>query len=61
MLVKITEADGTKRYMNGAIESLSIDIESKTLYMKVTGITKDFMFTIKGNVEITESEVLKPL
>lgn len=61
MIVKITEADGTKRYTNGAIEALSIDIETKTLYMKVTGITKDFMFTIKGNVEITESEVLKPL
>lgn len=61
MIVSITEADGTKRYMNGAIESLSIDIESKTLNMKVTGITKDFMFTIKGNVEITESEVLHPL
>ena len=61
MLVKITEADGTKRYMNGAIEFLSIDIKSKTLNMKVTGITKDFMFTIKGNVEITESEVLHSL
>lgn len=61
MLVNITEADGTKRYMNGAIEQLSINVETKTLYMKVTGITKDFMFTIKGNVEITESEVLKPL
>ncbi len=61
MIVNITEADGTKRYMNGAIEALSIDIETKTLYMKVTGITKDFMFTIKGNVEITESEVLHPL
>lgn len=61
MIVNITEADGTKRYMNGAIESLSIDVETKTLYMKVTGITKDFMFTINGNVEITESEVLKPI
>ncbi len=61
MIVSITEADGTKRYMNGAIESLNIDLETKTLYMKVTGITKDFMFSIKGNVEITESEVLHPL
>lgn len=61
MLVSITEADGTKRYMNGTIESLNIDLETKTLNMKVTGITKDFMFSIKGNVEITESEVLHPL
>jgi hypothetical protein len=58
MLVKITEADGTKRYMNGAIESLNIDLEIKTLYMKVTGITKDFIFSIKGNVDISECEVL---
>lgn len=61
MLVTITETDGTKRYMNGAIESLNIDLETKTLNMKVTGITKNFMFSIKGNVEITESEVLHPL
>lgn len=54
MLVNITEADGTKRFMNGAIECLSINIETKTLYMKVTGITKDFVFAIKGNVEITD-------
>ena len=58
MLVKITETDGTKRYMNGAIESLSIDLETKTLSMKVTGITKDFIFSIKGNVDISECEVL---
>lgn len=58
MLVKITEVDGTKRYMNGAIESLNIDLETKTLYMKVTGITKDFIFSIKGNVDISECEVL---
>ena len=61
MIVSITETDGTKRYMNGAIETLNIDLETKTLYMKVTGITKDFMFSIKGNVDIQESEVLHPL
>lgn len=58
MIVSITETDGTKRYMNGAIESLNIDLETKTLSMKVTGITKDFFFSIKGNVDISESVVL---
>ena len=58
MVVSITEQDGTKRTMQGAIYSLDIDITTATLKMQVIGITHDFTFEIKGNVHITESEVL---
>ena len=60
MIVSITEADGTKRVMQGAIHSIDINVESpiSELSMHVIGITRDFTFKIKGNVHITESEVL---
>lgn len=58
MIVSITESDGTQRTMRGAIYSLDIDVSTATLKMQVIGITHDFTFEIKGNVHITESEVL---
>ena len=58
MIVSITESDGTKRTMQGAIYSIDIDLATEKLNMKVIGITSDFTFSIKGNVHITESEVL---
>ena len=58
MTVSITEHDGTKRTMQGHIYNLDINVDQKTLVMKVIGITKDFTFEIKGNVTVSESEVL---
>jgi len=58
MIVTITESDGTQRTMQGAIYSIDIDLATETLKMQVIGITSDFTFSIKGNVHITESEVL---
>lgn len=58
MVVSITEEDGTQRTMQGHIYSLDIDLETSTLNMKVIGISKDFTFSIKGNVTVTESEEL---
>ena len=58
MNVSITESDGTKRTMTGAIYTLDIDADTKTLKMQVIGIQRDFTFTITGNVHVTESEVL---
>lgn len=58
MIVSITESDGTQRTMQGAIYSIDIDLATETLKMQVIGITSDFTFSIKGNVHITESEVL---
>lgn len=58
MLVSITESDGTKRVMQGAIKSINIDVENKTLIMEVIGLKSNFIYTIKGNVYVTESEVL---
>ena len=58
MIVSITESDGTKRTMQGAIYSIDIDITTQTLKMQVVGITSNFEFSIKGNVHISESEAL---
>ena len=58
MIVSITEQDGTERTMQGHIYSLDIDLETSTLNMKVIGISKDFTFSIKGNVSVTETESL---
>lgn len=58
MIVSITEPDGTKRTMTGAIYALDIDVDTNTLKMQVLGIQRDFTFTITGNVHVTESEVL---
>ena len=58
MIVSITESDGTQRTMQGAIYSIDIDLATETLKMKVIGITSDFTFSIKGNVHVSESEVL---
>ena len=54
MTLSITETDGTKRTMQGAIDHISIDMETNTLSMKVIGIRDQFTFTIKDKVTITE-------
>lgn len=54
MTISITEPDGTHRTMAGAIEEIQINVEDHTLTMKVTGINRDFHFTIKDVATITE-------
>lgn len=57
MIISITESDGTKRTMTGAIEAIHINVEEHTLSMKVTGIRDDFYFTIKNVATITERTI----
>ena len=57
MTISITEADGTKRTMSGAIEAIHINVEDHTVSMKVTGIRDDFYFTIKDVATITERRI----
>lgn len=54
MTISITESDGTKRTMSGAIEAIHINVEDHTVSMKVTGIQDNFYFTIKDVATITE-------
>lgn len=54
MTLSITESDGTKRTMQGAIEQIHIDVEEHTVSIKVTGIKDNFFFTIKDVATITE-------
>ena len=54
MTITITESDGTRRTMAGAIEQIHINVEEHTLSMKVTGIRDNFYFTIKDVATITE-------
>lgn len=54
MTLSITESDGTKRTMEGAIEQIHIDVEEQTVSVKVTGIKDNFFFTIKDVATITE-------
>lgn len=54
MTISITESDGTRRTMSGAIEEIHINLEKRTLSMEVTGIRDNFLFTIKDVVTITE-------
>lgn len=58
MTLSITETDGTKRTMEGAIEQIHIDVETHTVSIKVTGIRDDFIFTIKDVATITERTIL---
>lgn len=57
MTISITEADGTKRTMSGAIEEIHINLEERQLSMKVIGIQNNFYFTIKDVVTITERTI----
>lgn len=54
MTISITESDGTKRTMSGAIEAIHINVEDHTVSMKVIGIQGNFYFTVKEVVTITE-------
>ena len=54
MTITITESDGNKRTMSGAIQSIHINLEEHTLSMRVTGILSDFEYKIKDVVTITE-------
>ena len=56
MTISITETDGTKRTMRGAIQNISIDLTSNTLQMKVIGITKIFTYDVTGIVKISNKE-----
>lgn len=57
MTISITESDGTKRTMSGAIEAININVEDHTVSMKVTGIQDNFYFTIKDVATITERTI----
>lgn len=57
MTISITESDGTKRAMSGAIEAIHINVEDHTVSMKVTGIRDNFYFTIKDIATITERTI----
>lgn len=58
MTLHITESDGTKRTMQGAIEAIHINVEEATVSVKVTGIKDDFFFTIKDVATITERTLI---
>ena len=57
MTLSITESDGTKRTMSGAIEAIHIDVEEHTVSVKVTGIQDNFFFTIQDVATITERTI----
>lgn len=58
MILSITESDGTKRTMQGAIEQIHIDVEEHTVSVKVTGIQNNFFFTIQDVATITEERTI---
>ena len=58
MILSITESDGTKRTMQGAIEQIHIDVEEQTVSVKVTGIKENFFFEIQNVVSITEERTI---
>ena len=57
MILSITESDGTKRTMQGAIEQISINMETQELEIYVTGLPT-MMYTIQGKAIITEERTL---
>lgn len=57
MTISITESDGTKRTMSGAIEAIHINVDDHTVSMKVTGIHDNFYFTIQDVATITERTI----
>lgn len=57
MTLSITESDGTKRTMQGAIEQIIINTETQELELKVIGLPT-MMYTIQGKATITEERIL---
>ena len=57
MTLSITESDGTKRTMQGAIEQIIINMETQELELKVIGLPT-MIYTIQGKATITEERVL---
>ena len=57
MTLSITESDGTKRTMQGAIEQIIINMETQELELKVIGLPT-MMYTIQGKATITEERTL---
>ena len=57
MILSITESDGTKRTMQGAIEQIKINMETQELELKVIGLPT-MLYTIQGKVTITEERTL---
>lgn len=57
MTLSITESDGTKRTMQGAIEQIIINMETQELELKVIGLPT-MMYTIQGKATITEERIL---
>ena len=53
MILSITETDGTKRTMQGAIEQIKINMETQELELKVIGLPM-MLYTIQGKVTITK-------
>ena len=52
MRLSITESDGTKRTIQGAIEQISINMESQELELHVIGLPT-MLYTIQGKATIT--------
>ena len=57
MTLSITESDGTKRTMQGAIEQIIINMETQELELKVIGLPA-MMYAIQGKATITEERIL---
>ena len=57
MTLSITESDGTKRTMQGAIEQIIINMETQELELKVIGLPT-MMYTIQGKATITAERLL---
>ena len=57
MTLSITESDGTKRTMQGAIEQISINMETQELELYVTGLPT-MIYTIQGKAIITAERIL---
>lgn len=57
MTLSITESDGTKRTMQGAIEKIIINMETYELELKVIGLPT-MIYTIQGKATITAERIL---
>ena len=57
MILSITESDGTKRTMQGAIEQISINMETQELELHVLGLPT-MLYTIQGKATITEERTI---
>ena len=57
MTLSITESDGTKRTMQGAIDQIIINMETQELELKVIGLPT-MIYTIHGKATITAERIL---